>query len=214
MRASKTKAPFSFSLTFDGVAPRLRGSLRNLFAVGALLSAGCTTPYVLLHEASPNPFDGYGEFVVLPVDYTNLAPSAPAAGGTALNQGAAAGVNDQFQTSLRKTLADNGIDVDPPGTAGVYVLRPRVQRMDSGGEQAIPGGTSRLEMSVAITDPSGAVLDEIQIAHGTDPGSSADGTARLRADADAIGVTVGVYVRDRTGDYDNNDQTRRRHHLH
>jgi len=104
--------------------------------------------------------------------------------------------------------------VDPPGTAGVYVLKPIVRRMDSGAPPSAAGGPSLLEMSVAITAPSGAVLDEIRIAHGTEPASSADGTARLRADADAIGVAVGVYVRDRTGDYDSNDQTRRRHHLH
>ncbi len=178
--------------------------------VACLSTVACGAPYVVVHEASPNPFLGQREFAVLPVDYSELRFQGPV--DTQRLAADEASVNDAFQSSLRNVADDAGIDVlDPPEASGAFVLRPSVHVMVPGVPTASGDGPSRIELSMAITDPRGFVLDQIVFSHWTDAQVHDGGDARLRADADALGEAVALYLRDRTGDYDD-ERGPRKHH--
>jgi hypothetical protein len=54
-------------------------------------------------------------------------------------------------------------------------------------------------MTVQITDPSGTVVDEIALEHGTAAQMTSPAVGnRLRSDADALGEIVAEYVASRT----------------
>ncbi len=183
-------------------------------AATCVLTVACGAPYVVVHEASPNPFLGQREFAVLPVDYGELRLSGAALGPEAMQRLAAdeASVNDAFQSSLRNVADDAGIDVlDPPEAAGAYVLRPSVRVMAPGAPTPSGGFSSQLQISLAITDTRGFVLDQIVFSHASDSMPIGGGKSGLRADADALGESVALYLRDRTGDYDDERDPRKHH---
>jgi len=204
--------------------PQGRWSVLAVWVAGALqiFAVGCSKPYVVLREASPNPFVDESNFVVLPIDYGGggeivRPPYNPSSMVTSAGiiQREQDGINQQFQASLRSVAADNGVSVnDPRGIGTTYVLRPHL-RFNGAEMPSSAQAPFGLEMTVSIADERGVELDRILVRHGTDSASNAYSTGdQLRAEAADLGESVALYLRDRTAGYGDDNDPRAGSHIH
>ena len=178
-------------------------------AILALAAIGCGKPYTIIKQANPNPFVGKTDFVVLPVDYSDLhvgdkSESEYLAGKKDSSadsfQGDKDGMNDKFQVSLQAATADHGLNVKAAnGVVTTFLVKPHIYFVEPGFYTAIVNAPSKTEMEVTITDQHGVELDRIKVHHGTNSGmfNPASGQ-RLRTDAEAMGHYVAEYLSDRT----------------
>jgi hypothetical protein len=180
-----------------------------VLALVGVFAGGCGKPYVIIKQATPNPFVGKTQFVVMPVDYTDLhigdKSEAEYLSGKDDKQqesfaGDKQGVNDKFQESLAAHAADGGIVVDQAkGVVTTFMIKPHVRFIEPGFFTAIVNGASKVEMVVTIADEHGTELDQILVTHGTNSGMfNPSSGQRLRSDGEALGGFVAVYLKDRT----------------
>lgn len=183
---------------------------RSAFAIAlfmlAALIMGCGPPWQIVKQATPDPFMGKKSFVVLPVNFTGLrvgekdeASYLAEKDQEARNNwaGDKEGINGEFIKSLQIQANKAGIQVTPSAApAGAeFIIKPVVAWVEPGYYIGISAGSSRVNMTVQITTPDGAVLDEILLQHGT--GGSIQNAAvgtRLRQDGEDIGHYLGRYL--------------------
>jgi hypothetical protein len=175
----------------------------------AALVVGCGPPWQIVRQANPSPFVGQKKFAVLPVNFTGLRVGEKDEAGYLAEKdeeskgkwaGDKLGINSEFTTNLTTTAQEYGIVVVPAtGPADApFVIRPAVAWLEPGYFIGISAGSSKVKMTVQITAPDGAVLDEILIEHGT--GGSIQNAAvgtRLREDGENLGKILGKYLNSR-----------------
>jgi hypothetical protein len=198
---------------------------RSFVLVGALLAGsaatGCAPAWHVVAFASPNPFVGQHKFAVAPIDYAGLMigrkPEPVYLSEKDPKQQASfqedkAALNEKFLERLIATAREHGIEVVPatgPESAP-FILKPHVDFIEPGFYAAVARAPSEVHMALRIVGPDNHVLDEISLAHGTDPGSGVSiggisipkdpsSGGRLRTDGAHLGELVGKYLTVRTG---------------
>jgi hypothetical protein len=199
----------------------LRRSFVALYTVVGLVSGtalfGCGGPmWQVVVQSAPDPFVGARRFGVLPIDYSGLmvgrkpepvylAEKEPAQQASFQEDKAA--LNEKFLERLRaKGLSGNVEIVPATGPADApFMIKASVRFLEPGFYVGVAAAPSEVHMNVKILAPDGRVLDEIELAHGTDPrsgvaiggfeipGNPSSG-GRLRKDGEALGTFVGEYV--------------------
>lgn len=172
----------------------------------AALVVGCGPPWQIMRQANPSPFVGQTKFAVLPVNFTGLRVGEKDEAGYLAEKddeskgkwaGDKLGINTEFTENLISESNSNGISVVPAtGPADApFVVRPAVAWLEPGYYIGIAGSASKVKMTVQITAPDGAVLDEIIIEHSTGPSiqNAAVGT-RLREDGENLGRLMARYL--------------------
>lgn len=187
--------------------PRFAWAL--LIPILAALLAGCGPPWQILRQANPDPFIRQTKFAVLPINFTGLRVGEKTEADYLAEKDAEArnnwvgdklGLNEEFTSNLISTAREHGLTVVPatgPGDAP-FVIRPSVAWLEPGYYIGIAAGSSKVKMTVQITAPDGAVLDELIIQHGT--GGSVQNAAvgtRLREDGENIGQILAEYLKTR-----------------
>jgi hypothetical protein len=140
----------------------------------APLLIGCGHPWKTVVQAKPNPFFNQRRFAVLPVSYENLMVgdtrevdylSEKDGEKWQTWQADKKAINDIYTDQVIARAADAGIQVvratgpqDSP-----FLLRPHITFIEPGFYTAIVNKSSEIKLTLKITDPSGLVLDEIQI---------------------------------------------------
>jgi hypothetical protein len=190
----------------------------GLFAlVASSILMGCAeAPWHVVVQSVPDPFLGQRRFSVLPIDYTGLMigrkPEPVYLGEKEPQQRASfledkAALNDRFLAVLQQKAREGNVEVVPatgPGDAP-FMIKPHVDFVEPGYYAGVAGAPSMVHMSVRIMAPDGRVLDEIELAHGTDPRSGVriggfaipsnpSSGGRLRKDGEAMGEIVGAYL--------------------
>jgi hypothetical protein len=175
-----------------------------LFAAAA--SLGCSPPWQIVKQTTPDPFVGKTQFALLPINFTGLRVgekdevSYLAEKDEESKQkwaGDKEGINGEFAQHLMATASEAGITVTPTlNPAGAeFILRPAVAWLEPGYYIGIASGASQVRMMLQILSPNGSVIDEILLEHGT-AGSltnAAVGT-RLREDGEDLGRYAGKYL--------------------
>ncbi len=180
------------------------------FAVAAVsLGVGCVKPYNIISQAAPDPFIGKTDFVVMPVDFTDMRIgekteaeylSEKKDSSAESFQGDKDAINQNFQAELEKAAASVGLNVAAAnGVVTTFLIQPHVRFIEPGFYAAIVSHPSKLEIVVTITDQHGTLLDKFEVEHETQSGmfNPASGQ-RLRSDADACGAYAAEYLADRT----------------
>lgn len=185
--------------------------LRRTFALVAPLAlasvlVGCGPSWVVVKQATPDPFLGQKKFGVLPVDYSGLHVGekdeasylAEKDAETRNNwAGDKLGLNDKFAESLMEEARAAGVEVvKATGPADApFMIRPHVAWLEPGYYIGISSGSSQVKMTLQITAPDGTVIDEVQLEHGTAGSiSSASTGQRLRSDGEGLGETAAKYL--------------------
>jgi hypothetical protein len=195
-----------------------RRVLLLVFAAFALLLAGCAPPWAVVQQTTPNPFVNQRKFAIAPTDFSALRV------GSKSEAEYLAGKDEAQQRSFQadKTAANEaltgalitsahaaGVEIvlATGPTDGPFVIRPALLFFEPGFYAGILASPSRLDVSLKITSPDGAILDEVLMSHRTaaptmnnnllgamvnlDKMSSG---GRLRADAAWIGEAGGKYL--------------------
>jgi hypothetical protein len=188
---------------------------------GASLLGGCAPPWHVVVRAAPDPFVGQRKFGVLRIDYAGLKivdkTEAEYLGGKEPKQAESlredkVALDAKFLEHLQAKAREGGIEVvaaTGPGDAP-FVLRPAVSYIDPGFYVGLAGAPSMVHLNVKIAGADGRVLDEIELAHGTDPSSGvsiagaslpakASSGGRLQKDGEELGKLVALYVMARVG---------------
>ena len=180
-------------------------------AVSLFVLAGCAgQQWTVVRSAGPNPLTNQRSFIVEPLHFEHVLVGAKTedtylAGKTpetiATWQGDKNEMNNLFLQSLVGRA--NGLQVGPAlqqPAAGTFILRPICTFIEVGTYNGFVNIDSRLELSVQVLDPSGAVLDEIAVrtivpASIYNPSSG----GRLRSASKQLGARVAGYLHWRTG---------------
>jgi hypothetical protein len=200
-----------------------RRSFVSLGAVvaGSALLGGCAPAWHVVAFASPNPFLGQRKFAVAPIDFSGLMigrkPEPVYLSEKDPKQQASfqedkAALNEKFLEHVTQVAREHGIEISPatgPSSAP-FILKPSVDFIEPGFYAGVAGAPSEVHMILRIVGPDQRPLDEIALAHGTDPRSGfsvggfaipqdASSGSRLRTDGAKLGDLVGRYLIARVG---------------
>jgi hypothetical protein len=169
-----------------------------------LAAASCGPPWQVLKQANPNPMLGKGEFVVVPIDFTNLQVGDTTEAQWQADKdadqrqswvGDKEAMNAEFAKSLMSVGAEEGVRVATPPATAPFVVHPKIPFIEPGFFTAFVNKASEVHMLVAITTPDGQALDEIALEHSTPSSLTNPGSGhRLRDDAEALGAYTGEYL--------------------
>jgi hypothetical protein len=193
-----------------GLALRVLGAC--LFA---LFATGCGPHYVVVRQASPNPFAQPGPFAVAPVSFANLVvdgkPEDAFLAGRDPDANARWDADKQrvattFAESLKANVDSIGwVGANQPGAT---VVVAHVTEMHGGVSLGLGSTAAHISMEVQLVR-GGQVLDEIKVQAETTQGESGrvgnvplggyTGSERLRKTADKLGGYVASYLESRTG---------------
>ena len=175
----------------------------------ATVGVGCARPYRVISQAAPDPFLGKTDFVVMPIDYTDMRVgekteaeylSEKKDASAESFQGDKDGMNEKFIASLEQGAGYSGLNVKPAnGVVTTFLVQPHVRFIEPGFYAFVASMSSKVEMVVTITDQHGAILDKFEVEHRTQSGMTNPASGqRLRTDADALGEYVAQYLIDRS----------------
>jgi hypothetical protein len=198
-----------------------RSVLLLISVVLALLVTGCSPPWAIIQQTTPNPFVNQRRFAVAPTDFTGLRVGAKSeaeylAGKDEKQQQSfqtdKLGANEEFTKALINRAHDVGIEIvlaTGPSDAP-FVIRPSMTYFEPGFYAGVVAAPSRLDMNVKITTADGKLLDEILMTHMSQAATMNQGLisalasidkmssgGRIRADAAWIGKTGGKYIESR-----------------
>ena len=112
------------------------------------------------------------------------------------------GINDAFTRALIDRAGASGIHIDlaTGPQDGPFVIRPAVPFLEGGFYTGFVNEKSQVDMDLRITMPDGRILDEISLAHSTQPSlMNPSSGGRLREDGAALGNIVARYIASRVG---------------
>lgn len=170
-----------------------------------LVGVGCSS-WRVLTQADPCPYSDQRAFAVTDLVFEGVYLPPPEAftsrkAAVDLNRDAQDRhvVRDGFLTSLIETAEENGITLHVVTSSSAakspYRLEPRVTRLLPGGPTIMDAVASEVEITVAVVDRRGRVVDEIALLTGTDPtGEYFDRDRRLRRGAQLIGERTAAYL--------------------
>lgn len=188
-----------------------------MLAVFALLLGclgGCGYPWVVVRQAEPNPLFGKKEFVVLPIDFTDLrvgskteeeylAEKKDKTVDSFLADKDA--MNEFFVAALKDSAASDGVSVrEAAGEIDTYVLKPHIGQIEPGFYAFVVSSPSEVVMQLRIETKDGKLVDEIELRHSTSARNFATIAAgsRYRSDAEWIGDVAGQYLAYRVNNAD------------
>lgn len=192
----------------------VKRSLMLLSMTVGLWLMGCAPRWTVISQATPNPFLGKKEFVVMPIDYTGLkigekteeqylsgkedkADEKGKESNTRSNlEGDKAEMSQFFQEKLTNGVAGDGIKITPAaGEITGFVIKPHIGFMEPGFYAYVASRPSRTVMRLKIEDKDGKLLDEIEIVSSTNATmiSPAAGN-RYRSDSKVIGEIAADYI--------------------
>ena len=165
----------------------------GLFAIGC----GGGTPWVVVRQATPDPFTGHPDFVVEPVhfDQAHVGTKTEAEYANDKKADAQDSWNDAkaaFQERFAGELAGSqDVHVGPSGT----IVRPIVTFIEPGYYAFVTHDPTRVKTTVQFLDPQGAVLDEIsvEVKVAATMGSASLGK-RMREAGERLGKITGMYL--------------------
>jgi len=178
---------------------------------------GCAPRWTVITQASPNPFIGKKEFVVMPIDYTGLKigekseeeylegkeAKADAKGkdsNTRSNlDGDKAEMSTFFLEKLKSGTEDSGIKMNAAaGEITTYVIKPHIGSMEPGFYAFVAARPSRTVMRLKIEDKDGKLLDEIEIVSSSAATMTSPAAGnRYRSDSKVIGDIAADYINSR-----------------
>jgi hypothetical protein len=195
-----------------------RSLLLVIFTVFALLVTGCSPPWTIVQQTTPNPFVGQHKFAVAPTDYSalrvgNKSEAEYLAGKDEKQQQSfqtdKLGANEAFTAELINRAREAGVDIvlaTGPADAP-FVILPSVTFFEPGFYAGVVASPSRLDVNFKITTADGKVLDEILMTHLSQAPTMNQGLisalsnidkmssgGRIRADAAWIGKTGSKYI--------------------
>jgi hypothetical protein len=182
----------------------LRASRWTWMPLLALGVVACGPPWSVLKQANPNPMLGKGDFVAVPIDFTNLQVGDKSEAEWMSEKdaeqkqswvGDKEGMNAEFVKTLTTSGAEEGVKVATPPATAPFIVHPKVQFIEPGFFTAFVNKASEVNMVVAVTTPDGNALDEISMTHST-PSSLTNPASgnRLRDDAEALGSYTAEYL--------------------
>lgn len=175
-------------------------------ALAALWLSGCAYPWTVVRQAEPNPFLGKKDFVVMPIDYTDLRVGSKTeeeylsekkdktVDSFLADKDA---MNDIFIGTLKDSAASEGVTVrEAAGEIDTYVIKPHIGRIEPGFYAFVASKPSEVIMRLRIENKDGKLLDEIELRHQTSAQNFANVAAgsRYRTDAEWIGQIAGQYL--------------------
>jgi len=175
----------------------------SVMLLGLWLS-GCGPQWRVITQASPNPFLGKREFVVLPATYNGLRVgdkseaeylSAKKDKSVDSFQEDKAAMADRFMAVLRERASKHGLRLATGGEVTTFVIKANVISMEPGFYTYFVNKPSTVIMRIRIENKDGKLLDEVEIQHST--GASmvmAASGSRYRSDADGLGRITADYL--------------------
>jgi len=174
----------------------------TVLLLSLLLLCACRNPLKVVKQANPNPFLGAKQFVMLPVTFTNLQVGKIQE-NTYLQrknpqqqqswQADKQALAELFLERLKRKISSAKlmlVDTAP------FTITPRVTRIEPGSYW----NPAEVNMSVMISDASGASLDEVTISElvSFDLLVAASSGQRIRSAAELSGNDLATYLRKRT----------------
>ena len=183
------------------------GRMTKIVFAATLIFAGCGDPWVVVRQASPNPFIHHAAFGVEPMHYEGLTVGGDSEAAYLADKDAQARAGWEqdkaaIDTSLRAGIQEElrGHPLVAPGQ-DPFTLRPQVTFIEPGIYSGVFNKASRVELTLFIVDShSGAVLDEIQFEASENATLTSPSIGqRLRGCGRHIGRLIAEYVARRTG---------------
>lgn len=185
-----------------------------LVAAAALVGAGCAPAWTVVRQASPNPITPQTSLAVEPIRFEGLmvgkkteeaylAEKKPEQQASWKADQAA--MDQVFSSTLVSQARGLQIAAGAPEQGGPYLIKPAVTFIEPGVFTAVFNMPSQVHMTVQITDPQGAVADEIRmkvsVASGNIMGvpTMVSVGERLRECAKRLGTLTARYLRQRAG---------------
>ncbi|MFO0549945.1 MAG: hypothetical protein U0271_16240 [Polyangiaceae bacterium] len=176
-----------------------------VFVFAALTLMGCGPKWKIVSQAEPNPLVGQTDFVVQPIDYTDLLVgkkteqeylSGKKDKSVESFEGDKAGMNDKFADSVQAAGKRGGLNVsEGTGDANGFVLRPHITFLEPGYNAVISKAPSKVVLVLRIENKDGKLVDEVEFKEQTSAGL-ATGT-RYRDCAQMLGKQVIEYIKKR-----------------
>jgi hypothetical protein len=173
----------------------------------AVTGCGGGIPWRVLSQANPNPLLGQKQFVVAPIDFSNLTVGAkPEAQYLAEKspedrQGweqSKAAFQEEFDKAIRATGTQAGLNITLGETGAPFVIKPKVDNIEPGYYAYVSGGASGVKVTMTITSADGKNVDEILLEHHTSASmSTASVQSRVRRDGENMGDQAAQYVAQR-----------------
>lgn len=173
----------------------------------ALLLFACGNPWVVVRQASPNPFVGHRTFGIDAMHYENLRVGGNTEAEHLADKDPAqrasweqdkAGLDTEFRGGLTEELRGHPL-VAPGGDP--FTMRPHVTFIEPGIYTHFFNRATEVHLTVFFLDArTGAVLDEIQFECTEEPTITTPSSGqRLRTCGSRLGSLVAEYVAARTG---------------
>jgi hypothetical protein len=169
---------------------------------------GCGPPWTIVVQATPNPLLSQASFVEEPVELTGLGVGESTEkvylegkdGETRASwQVAKKALAKSFDEALASAAKARGLTITPKsGKPAGFTIAPAVRWIEPGFKGQTAAAPSRVKMVIQIKGANGAVLDQIEIQHGT-PANSTHETieSRLVADGASLGELCADYLKSR-----------------
>ena len=184
------------------------GAVALAFTLGTLVA--CRSPYIVVRQASPNPFASARSFTIEPISFESaivsrktesdwLAARSPAQRGSWDADKIA--MTRAFDTALIHGATNVRVTNGPARGSDYVTIRPMIMRLEPGMfASGLVAWPSWIVMRVQLLDPIGGVLDEFEIDTVVEPSivhPSIGG--RMRIASDRLGALTARYLRIRAG---------------
>jgi hypothetical protein len=170
-------------------------------------SMGCGPPWVVVVQATPNPFVNQRQFSLEPVHMENLTIGEKSEAAWQSEKDAEQRSSWQqdkssfatnFITHLSGEIPELRLLAGPPPDPRTFIIRPTVTYIEPGFYAYVASHATEVRMTLQILNAGGGILDEIKIevavaATLTNPSTG----GRLRDAGDKLGDIVAEYLRTR-----------------
>jgi hypothetical protein len=184
--------PFSSSFAFS-----------SLVALASLATVACGPQWVVIRQATPDPFVHHPQFKVEPLHFEQTRvgekPEAEYAAGKQPDQQQSwtedkQGMNERFSVALATSI--DGLQIN--GVADAPTIRPIVTFIEPGFYAGVAAAATEVNLTVQILTPNGEVADEIAM-HARVPAGLMNPSAgnRVRQAANELGKITAKYLKTR-----------------
>ncbi len=171
-----------------------------LFFLLASFLTACSSPWKVVRQADPNPFDSYAQFKAMQLDFSQMQfdgdPNQTKSKEFSTDKSFMA---RDFQRSMLNSLQGKGIKIFTGKAApNIFVIRPMLLYLRPGTKEE----ASKSELTVQLLK-NNKILDVIKFEASTKPDPDKPATmtrnGRMRADANKLGEYVAKYLIKRVG---------------
>lgn len=183
---------------------------RRSLILGTLLVGlvGCAhQQWQVVSQANPNPLLGQKQFAVAPLDFSKLTVGEKTEEGYLSEKNAEdkagwaeakAGLQEEFNKSVRVKGTESGLQLSLGETGAPFIIKPKVDFIEPGFYALVAAKPSQVKMTISIVAPDGSTKDEILVENATGASmGNASAATRLREDGEALGEYVAKYLSSR-----------------